>query len=218
MHIWNLVLAHLLGDYVFQTDWMVSKRDNLWVLCMHAGIHFITMVILVGQARSAVWPFLLLIAVMHLLQDRVKNNIVNVRPAWIRTAYVIDQVLHLIIIWAVVVWIQNLPGQLVTPEKPAGFVVIIAYLFATQVWYISERLFNRSNSDYLENLNNTRFPRMLSRSALISLFLLVWVWAGPKLAVVFSNPYPNTRFRQRAILTDVSISLVVMLFLFWSLR
>jgi len=212
---WNLVLAHQLGDFVFQNDWMVSKRDNLWVLSLHVCIHFILMVILAGSARAVIWPYLLLIAAIHLAQDRIKNSIMNKRPEWIRSGFIIDQGVHIVIIWAVVLWIQDAAGPLSAPEKPVGIMVFMTYLFVTYVWYISERLFNRSNSDYLQNINDTKFPRMLSRAGLVSLFLLVWGLGGAWLAMILSNPYPKTRFRQRSVLTDISVSLAAIVFLFW---
>ena len=197
---------------------MVSKRDNLWVLTMHAGIHFVVMIILVGQVRGAIWPYLLLISTIHLAQDRIKNSIVKKRPDWTGTGFVIDQFTHFVIIWAFVLWLQNVAGFIFTPEKPVGIMVFITYLFVTIVWYIIERIFNLSNPEYLENISNTKYPRMLSRAGLVSLFILFWSWRGPGLALIISNPYPQSRFRQRTILTDVSISLLAMIFLIWTFR
>lgn len=215
---WNLLLAHFLGDFVLQTDWMVKNRDILWVLTLHAGIHFMLMFLLVGQARLFIWPYLLLIATLHFIQDRIKNTITKKHRNWIGRGFIIDQLLHFVTIWVVVKWLQVGMGFGFSSEKSMGVIVAITYLLATYVWFIIERIFNFSNAAYLQNLNNTKFARMLSRAGLISMFLLIRQWAATGLALVISNPYPQSRFRQRAMLTDVSVSLFAVIFLFWALR
>ena len=66
---WNLLLAHLIGDFLLQTEWMVRNRDKFWVLTLHASTHLMLMLVLIGKARSEYWPLLSLIAVIHLVQD-----------------------------------------------------------------------------------------------------------------------------------------------------
>jgi len=216
--VWNLLLAHFLGDFVLQTDWMVRRRSNPWVLTLHASIHFLLMFMLVDQPRLVIWPYLLLIALIHLGQDGLKNYLTNKRPDWIVIAFIIDQALHFAAIWAVVWRFQMDSGLFSVQEKPVLVIVAITYLIVTYVWFISERVFNLSNTDYLQIINTTKFPRMLTRVGLISLFLLVRTQTINGLAIVFSNPYPSSKFRQRALLTDISVSLLAMIFLFWALR
>jgi len=171
--VWNLLLAHFLGDFVLQTDWMVRRRSNPWVLTLHASIHFLLMFMLVDQPRLVIWPYLLLIALIHLGQDGLKNYLTNKRPDWIVIAFIIDQALHFAAIWAVVWRFQMDSGLFSVQEKPVLVIVAITYLIVTYVWFISERVFNLSNTDYLQIINTTKFPRMLTRVGLISLFLLV---------------------------------------------
>jgi hypothetical protein len=192
---------------------MVSKRNNIWVSTLHASIHFILMILLVGQARSAIWPYLLLLASIHLIQDRIKNSFTNKRPDLIGKGYIIDQTIHYVIIWAAVWWFQSFIEPFSAPERPVWVIVAITYLVVTYVWFISERIFNLSNSDYLQNINNTKFPRMLSRAGILSLFLLIRTRTMPGLGVLFSNPYPKSEFRQRAILTDLGVSASAVIFL-----
>jgi len=214
---WNLLLAHLLGDFVFQTDWMVKKRDNLWVLAWHASIHFVLMLFFAGQVRSVIWPFLLVLAIMHFLQDRIKINITNKRTDWVSKGFIIDQGIHYVIIWSVVYLFKNTTGSVEVAQKPSWVLVAIAYVCVSYVWFIIERIFNLSNLDYLQNINATKFSRMLSRTGLISLFLLLRTWTTAGMAIGFSNPYPQSEFRQKAMLTDISVSLIAMVFLVWAL-
>jgi hypothetical protein len=196
---------------------MVRKRDDLRILSLHAGIHFLLMLLLVGAARTVVSPYLLLLALAHLVQDRIKNNLTNKRPDLIRVSFVIDQFLHFFAI-GIVVWVlQDVLGLLPTTEKPVWVMIAIAYLFVTYIWFITERLFNLSDRDYLQNINTTKYSRMLSRGGLVSLFLVIQAWKTSGLAIVLSNPYTQTKFRRRALLTDISVSLFAIFFLFWAL-
>lgn len=214
---WYLLLAHILGDFVLQTDWMVRRRDDLRVLSLHAGIHFALMFLLAGPSRSGIWPYLLLLALEHLVQDRIKNTITNKRPDWTRAAFIIDQAIHITAIWSVVWWIEQVIGPLPLQEKPTWVLIVITYLFVTFVWFVIERLFNLTNADYLENINNTKYSRMLTRTGMVSLFLIIQAWTTSGFALVLSNPYAHKKFRQRALMTDIGISLFAIFFLSWAL-
>jgi len=216
--VWNLILAHFLGDFVFQNDWMVRKRDNFWMLTLHASIHFALMFFLVGQFRLTVWPYLLLLAMIHRGQDRIKIYLTKRRPDWTGKAFIVDQALHFAAIWILVWYFRTGAGLFFVQEKPVWAIVATTYLFVTYVWFISERVFNLSNTDYLEIINTTKFPRMLTRVGLVSVFLLVRITAISGLAIIFTTPYPQSKFRQRALLTDVSVSFLAMIFLIWVLR
>jgi hypothetical protein len=215
--VWYLLLAHFLGDFVLQTDGMVRMRDKLWFSSLHAGIHFLLMFLLAGPYRLLVWPYLLLLAFLHFIQDRIKNSIVNRRPDWLRVSFVIDQFLHYLTIGVVVWLLQDVIGLLPTMEKPVWVIIAIVYLLVTYVWFITERVFYLSDTDYLQNINTTKYSRMLSRGGLVSIFLVIQAWMTSGLAMVLSNPYAQTKFRRRALLTDISVSLFAILFLAWAL-
>lgn len=62
--IWGLV-AHVVGDWFLQTDWMACHKSNLrhpagWI---HSAIHTLCLVWLLP------WPLALLVGVSHLLID-----------------------------------------------------------------------------------------------------------------------------------------------------
>ena len=66
---WNLLLAHFIGDFLLQTDWMAQNRDRFWVLTLHVSIHIGAMLLLIGDARSEYWLLIILIALIHFGQD-----------------------------------------------------------------------------------------------------------------------------------------------------
>lgn len=214
---WNLLLAHLAGDFIFQTDWMIRNRKKFWVSLLHGGIHFGLMVLLVGRSRAADWPVLLLLAGLHISQDALKTRLVREHPGWLRAAFVLDQIVHLSLIQIFIRVFQLGPktGEIV--QKPALIMVIIAYLFATYVWNIIERTFNQSDPEAVAWIKDTKYRRMLTRAGLISGFLLVRSWVLPGIAMVLPILPDSSKYRRRAWVTDISVSLAVMVFLSWAL-
>ena len=96
---WNLLLAHLTGDFLLQSDWMVENRDKFWVLTLHSSIHLGLMLLLVGDARPVYWPVIILIALIHLGQDALKVYFLRKDPGLSKGAFILDQLLHIFIIW-----------------------------------------------------------------------------------------------------------------------
>lgn len=216
--VWNLLLAHFTGDFLLQTDWMVRNRDKFWVLSLHASIHLGMMLLLVGESRSEYWLFITLLALIHMGQDALKIYLVRKQPGWSVAAFVLDQIIHYVIIWTFIWVFQMGSVTIAMTQKTAWVMVALSYLFVTYVWFTSERVFNISKPDYVLNINDTKFSRMLTRVGLVSTFLLVRAWAFPGLAMVLPNPYTSSKYRQRALLTDVGVSVFAMIFLIWGLR
>jgi hypothetical protein len=215
---YTLILAHFLGDFPLQPNWMASRKSNFWVLSLHVSIHFIVMLLLVGQVRLLIWPYLLLLTLVHMGQDRLKVALTNLWPARTVFFFFIDQLLHYSAIWGLTVWIRALNPNLVNTQTRLWVIIAIAYLVVTYTWYISERVINHADAEYLKNIEETKIARMLARGGLVSLFPLVRAATLPYLAVLFSWPYPASIYRKRALFSDVGISLLVIIFLLVTLR
>jgi len=214
---WNLLLAHLTGDFLFQTEWMVKNRNKFWVLTLHVSIHLGLMLLLIGESRSEYWPLITLLALIHMGQDSLKISLVQKMPGRSFAAFVLDQIFHVVII-GIFIWVFRMGGgTLLMSQKTVWVMIAIAFLFVTYVWFISERVFYSSKPDYVLNVNDTKFSRMISRAGLVSAFLLIRAWTFPSLAMILTNPYTSSKYRQRALLIDVSVSIIAMIFLFWAL-
>lgn len=82
-----LILAHVLADFVFQTNWMVAHKRNIGVLALHGLVVFVlTALALGGQLGLA-----LAITAAHLAIDAVK---LHLAPETL-TTYLTDQGAHL---------------------------------------------------------------------------------------------------------------------------
>ena len=214
---WNLLLAHLIGDFLLQTDWMVRNRDKFWVLSIHVSIHLFAMLLLIGEARTNYWFLLTLITLIHFGQDALKIFVVHKLRTWSIPLFIVDQILHISIIWAFVRFYPMGTGNLALGQKSAWVIFGISYIFVTFVWFISEKVFCQSDLATIARINETKYSRMLARSGMLSAFILIRNWVFPGLAIVLPNPYSSTEYRQRFLITDLSISMIAMAFLFWVL-
>lgn len=94
-----LVTAHLLADFVFQSDKDVENKKKPGVLGKHALIVAGLSYLLAGDWR--VWPVPTVIGLTHILIDRVKAGLKQNGLA----VFLLDQAAHLLVI-AAVVWLS----------------------------------------------------------------------------------------------------------------
>ena len=215
--IWDLLFAHFLGDFLLQTDWIARKKGNFWVLGLHVAIVFALMFLLVGDVRALIWPYLLFIAVTHLVQDRGKILLTQWNQRARVAFFFLDQLLHIVIILGVLAWFNMQHGPLPASDKPYWAIIGLVLLLVTNVWFITERVIYADNIGYVESINETKHPRMLSRAVLTGLFFLLSLWVFPGLAFLYQAPYPYSSYQKRALLTDMCVSVFGVLLLLWAL-
>ena len=215
--IWNLLFAHFLGDFLLQSDWIARKKTNFWVLTLHVGTILVLMLLLVGASWWIMWPYLLLIATTHIVQDRGKILLTKWKQRARVPFFFLDQLLHVVIIWAVVAWFNLQHPGLPAADKPAWVIIALVFLLVTNVWFITERVIYADDVEYVGSLNQTKNARMLSRAVLTSLLFLLRLWVFPGMALFLQSPYPLSPHRLRALLTDLCVSVFGVLFLILAL-
>ena len=95
---WYLLLAHFIGDYPLQTDWMVRFKTHWYGLALHLLIHMATTLVLVlwiGGQDLVLLRYLIALLVIHLAIDVFKNQISARYPDHFVSAYFFDQFLPL---------------------------------------------------------------------------------------------------------------------------
>ncbi len=126
----GIVLAHLVGDYLFQSHWMASEKTKRWWPAVAHGLTYTLSYLLVTQSAWA----LLVIGGTHIVIDRyrlaryvvwAKNLVAPVGeyrrpwsessatgfppdvPAWLAVwvMFIVDNTLHLLINTAAVTWL-----------------------------------------------------------------------------------------------------------------
>jgi hypothetical protein len=210
---WHLFLAHLVGDYPLQSEWLIENKRSLWGLSLHTAIHLALMLLFIGVASAQVWPYLLVLALVHFLLDLAKSRLLR---RWSKRAtllYVGDQALHILSIFLVANWIERDVPPSLLPINAVWPIYTIGYLMVTYVWYITERLFTELDKKYQKELEQYFWPRMVTRAGLLTLFL----FAGGFLefavgAMAIRLPYMAGPYRRRELLVDIFVSLVVAIF------
>lgn len=122
-----LYLAHVIADYLLQTQWMVVNKDRPTAIGLHVGIVLAMMPVVTLHLS---WWFVAL-ALAHLAIDLTKTHLLGPGLA----AYVGDQLLHLISIVAVVALVPDLWDQspLAGIDWLARFYLILAvFIFAAR--------------------------------------------------------------------------------------
>lgn len=136
-----LLLAHILGDFVFQPDsWVAKKRKQKHrslILYAHIGIHALALLILL-QFNLKYWLGVLIILITHFLIDLLKLILEGrYHRGWL---FALDQGAHLLVILGVIyayypfyISLQYLLGE-------SSLLFLLAVLSVTSVSAILMRL------------------------------------------------------------------------------
>jgi len=105
----KLLLAHLLGDFIWQPNaWVAdkeAKKHKSIYLYFHILLHGFLAAILVWEIQFI--PYAVVIAVSHGIIDLIKLNFQKDKTK--RTWFVVDQIAHVLVLIAVVLVYQNKP-------------------------------------------------------------------------------------------------------------
>lgn len=210
---WYFLLAHILGDYLLQPTWMLQEKRRFRGLFLHSLIHLMCLVIVTWPYRELLWPYLLLITIVHFTIDALKNAHSKRFPDQIVIPYLVDQLIHIAVLFIVTeIIIRN--GQIQTGYlAPAWVLVFIFCLFATFVWGISERIFKHRDRDFLHVYRYHYWGRMLARGLLFGVLLVAGTALMPA-AGISLLPYSEKRYQKQELITDLAVSTISSLSLF----
>lgn len=111
-----LLAAHVLGDFVLQTESMAQAKHRPQILILHTVIHLAVTVLILGAWH----PALLLLVLAHLIIDMIKTYCC---PPDLR-GFLLDQAAHLITLAALAlmvpaIWGDSLWSRLLPPALSA---------------------------------------------------------------------------------------------------
>lgn len=131
-----LLLAHMLGDFVFQSSAWVDERYEKHLysrrLYAHAAIHTALSLAVLWSLLRPSWPllgFAAIIGTTHFAIDLAKSYTHRGRISW----FVIDQLLHLLVIGLVWLEITNQWGLL---NDVAGFALSAEMLLILAAYFV----------------------------------------------------------------------------------
>jgi hypothetical protein len=118
----RLLIAHILGDWLFQTEWQATNKERNWrAMAAHVGVyHLIVLAVLAhacGLADPRIYGGVAFLALTHALIDRrwpvlrlmrALRIVVNREPDRL-LGMAIDQGLHLIFLALLVAYLGGNP-------------------------------------------------------------------------------------------------------------
>lgn len=137
----KLLIAHILGDFVFQPDkWVRSKRiqkQRSTYLYLHLAVHALALLLLL-RFDWQYWPAITAIVISHFIIDLTKLYLEGRFNA--TALFVIDQLAHLLVIALLVYYYEpyciNIEGAL----SPFSLITALAILSLTHVSAIIMRM------------------------------------------------------------------------------
>lgn len=139
----KLLLAHILGDFVLQSNkWVKNKEENKLKSCklyLHIGIHAILLLIILEFKLNIYWLGILVIITTHFLIDVIKLYFQNDKTK--RNWFFIDQLLHIIVLLITTSIYQGLHIELANIFTQQNLLLIVALLLVTSVSGIIIKVF-----------------------------------------------------------------------------
>jgi len=178
----RILLAHLLGDFIFQSDkWVEHKikyRHKSKYLYLHSLLHGLLAWLFLFEFHF--WPYAAGIMVTHFFIDLMKLSFQkdHTQKAW----FFIDQILHILVL-VIATWAYLGFGYLYIPSFPAQFwLILTAVTFLTTPTSVLIKILISTwtpmvgaNDDSLQNAG--KYIGILER-LLIFTFIITQHWEG----------------------------------------
>lgn len=189
LFILKILLAHLAGDFVFQsTKWVEDRNKNGYkskYLYLHILVHFLLLVLFFANELPAVSGYIILIVVSHFLIDLGKIYLEKTSRFSQLGLFLTDQFLHLAVLFGVVV--MHFPEfsmtSIISVEKLMLYA--IALLLITSVTSIGMKMFFRNWSESFkkktrkkESLKNAGNVIGIIERLLVVLFINIGFFEG----------------------------------------
>lgn len=94
----RLILAHLVSDFVFQTEEIFEvRKKGIYGNLLHSLIVFLTLLFFSFPYLKFIeaWIVIFVASLLHFFQDEWKLKITKKYPSWSFFAFIIDQFLHI---------------------------------------------------------------------------------------------------------------------------
>ncbi len=189
----KLLLAHLLGDFVFQPQrWVLHKEANKIrskYLYLHLSIHLGLSFLLVWDL--SLWPIILSIIGLHYLIDLAK---LYALPHFSNSTvlFFIDQALHLIVIY-VLVFQENLLLRTTGILENIDWAMFTAVIFVTWpaaivMGKLLEPMANRIPTDHKSLPNAGKYIGIIER-LFVLIFIILGRWEGIGLLITAKSVF-----------------------------
>jgi hypothetical protein len=176
-----MLLSHLLGDYVFQTDALARwKSRSLWGVAAHGAVVTLCAWLCSLPFAAGWWPYALGIGAIHVLIDAVRVKIGPTVPPLDLALLMVDQAAHVFVLIGALHWSGWLGPRMAETALGAWLqeghrlTFMLGYVLLTRpAWVLVHFAVNGTGavSKSLPGRPGERYVGMLER-ALIATFVL----------------------------------------------
>ncbi len=172
-----LLVAHLLGDFALQTDAMIAAKKKYGVMGVlpHVSVIAILTLLVLLPVLGSAWLYATVILVTHLIIDVSKVKLdAGVTSRWVSHGlFLLDQVLHISILWGVSQWAANQGIPAPFPSLPTlywqGLVLLVLAAFVLGILF---RVF-------VPVKWHNRWPGAVARAVAWGVTAGGWWWVAP---------------------------------------
>jgi len=225
-----MLLAHLLGDYVLQTDNLARwKSRSIWGVLAHGAVVTFSLWICSLPFATGWWPYALGIGALHTLIDIVRTKIGSKEPSTNLLLFLADQAAHALTIAAGLAWsgwLQPRPAETSLGtwlQNSSWLTFIIGYVLLTMPAWVSVHFLVRgmgADSTSLPGRSGEKYLGMIERGliatfVLLGQFILIPLVVAPRVTLDGRNG--RVEMEQIGyiceLLISVSLAIVVGLYL-----
>jgi hypothetical protein len=181
-----LFISHLLGDFVFQSKYILKLRfektlhENIKGNVLHGLIHFSLMIIilllckflnLINSSRSfmEILNISLIIGIIHFFIDEVKTFLINFKPYFKNSIFIfiMDQIVHIISIIFVIYGFKLTFCLSELKNYPNNINYIDRYLISINIFFLCTFASGVFVKQYTNYINLRKYKILLNKNAVI---------------------------------------------------
>ena len=174
---YRLILAHLVGDFVFQNGWLVRRKRTVFGLALHVGLVGLAMLPALWGQMEKWWSGMLVILAVHAVADWSKIRLEPRLPVSPIIPFLVDPAVHVATIGAVVVLTERNGASAAGAAADPVWWIASVYLIATYALSIALPLW----LDPPSLMRRSFGPRLILIGA--SALVLTLAWRGLPLLI-----------------------------------
>lgn len=132
----KFLLAHFLGDFVFQTRKMLQHKTEPKYFALHIAVHAVLLCLFLWN--DAMWWAILIVILSHAFIDAIKLKLIKSVNNLV--LFLLDQFLHFGVIVLVLWMFSTLEISFVFLSNPVFWLAVIAVVLVTQVTAVFIRI------------------------------------------------------------------------------
>jgi hypothetical protein len=220
---WRLLLAHLIGDFVLQTDTIYKKKiSGAWGEILHAQIVGIVLVLFSWPYLGylSVWLMIFSFVIVHVFIDRFKMRFTSKRLSsfW---AFTLDQALHVLTFFPIFLFGYSHKPHLMRSYFLRWYndnVIVIALSGFILASFGGTYLLHNFKKTYLKQYLNEPLPSMVNYGLFERMFIYLAMLTIPRISAVIIAMLAGVRIMRKSDCREFLLNLFYAVLIFLCVR